>query len=507
MPATIGDMGGKNKHWRWPLQRTTLIGLFCASLLAGLALAERHHFNYPIAAVCSLLAIGLRRRGVLLVLALVMCGISLGGLRGTMVQQKLVLYQVLQKQQITIVGRAVDDAVYGKQTQLTFDMQKAAVPMLKIDLPGKIGVSGFGVNSINRNDIVYATGKLALGHGGHQAWMSFATLSVTHVSPSIINRIRQRFNAGLQSALPEPAASFGLGLLVGQRSTIPADVSNNLLKVGLVHIVAVSGYNLTILLQASRKLLGKRSLYQATALSFVLIAIFLLFTGNSPSIVRAAVVSVLSIGASFYGRSFKPAVLLLLAAAITALANPLQIWGDVSWYLSFLAFTGVLLVGPLLHERFVPGWLQKSVIVAVMLESISAEMLTLPYVLYIFGQMSFISLLAIELVVALVPLGMLLTMVAGLAGMLLPFIAGWFAWPANVLLTFMLDTANVLAHVPHIFVQNHFLLLWQLVVCYGLVGLFTWLLSMKNKAHSGIITDRIGVISPIEGGYTYHVRS
>jgi competence protein ComEC len=295
-------------------------------------------------------------------------------------------------------------------------------------------------------------------------------------------------------------------LLIGERSTIPADVSD-LLKVGLVHIVAVSGYNLTILLQASRKLLGKRSLYQATALSLALIAIFLLFTGDSPSIVRAAVVSVLSIGASFYGRSFKPAVLLLLAATITALVDPLQIWGDVSWYLSFLAFTGVLLVGPLLHERFVHASLQNSIIVAVMIESISAEMMTLPYVLYIFGQMSFISLLANVLVVALVPLGMLLTLIAGLAGMLLPLIAGWLAWPANVLLTYMLDTAQVLAHVPHIFVQKHYLLLWQLIAWYGLVSLFTWLLSMKNKPHAGIITDRIGVISPVEEGDTQYVRT
>jgi hypothetical protein len=190
-------MVGKNKHGEGLLRRTTLIGLFCTSLLIGLALAHRQHFNYPIASFCSLLVIGMWRRVVLLVPALVLCGISLGGLRGTMVQQKLVLYQVLQKQQITIVGRAVDDAVYGKHTQLAFDLHKTTAPALNIGLPGKIGVSGFGVNSVNRNDIVYATGKLALGQGGHQAWMSFATLSVTHTSPSIINRVRQRFNAGL----------------------------------------------------------------------------------------------------------------------------------------------------------------------------------------------------------------------------------------------------------------------------------------------------------------------
>jgi ComEC/Rec2-related protein len=489
-------MGAAQKHRSWLLKRTTLIGLFCGALLVGLWLAQSMSFTWSGAVICGVLALLLRKAGILLVLALLLFGVNLGGLRGTVMHQQIQPYVLLQKQPVVIMGRAVDDAVYGKQTQLTFDMQKTQLlSPAKLSLPGKIGVSGFGVNSIYRNDIVYATGKLALGQGGHQAWMSFATLSVTHTSPSIINRIRQRFDAGLQSALPEPVASFGLGLLVGQRSTIPADVSDNLLKVGLVHIIAVSGYNLTILLQASRKLLGKRSIYQGTVLSLILIGTFLLFTGDSPSIVRAAVVSVLSFGASYYGRSFKPAVLLLLAAAITAFADPLQIWGDVSWYLSFLAFTGVLLVGPLLHERFVPAGLQNSVIIAVMIESISAEMMTLPYVLSIFGQMSFVSLLANVLVVALVPLGMLLTLIAGLAGMLVPFVGGWFAWPANVLLTYMLDTSNVLAHIPHIFVQNHYLLPWQTMACYGLVAYLVLVMGTKTRVQPAVeLSDRVALV-------------
>jgi len=476
----------------WIAKRTTLLGLWCVAVLVGLGLAARLQFNWAVAVFSGVVLLVVRCQPLLSTLAVIACGLSLGGLRGTVVWQSLQPYRILQKQPVVIVGRAVDDAVYGKQTQLTFDMHKVQlVSPTRLSLPGKIGVSGFGATSIYRNDIVVASGKLALAQGGHQAWLSFANLQVTHTSPSLINRLRQRFNAGLESALPEPVASFGLGLLVGQRSTIPADVSQNLLKVGLVHIIAVSGYNLTILLQASRSLLGKRSLYQGTVLSLVLIAIFLLFTGDSPSIVRAAVVSVLSIGASYYGRQFKPVVLLLLAAAITALADPLQIWGDISWYLSFLAFTGVLLVGPLLHERFVSERLQKSVVIAVMIESISAEMITLPYVLYIFGQMSFVSLLANVLVVALVPLGMLLTLIAGLAGMLVPFVAGWLAWPAVVLLTYMLDTAQLLAHIPHIFVQNHYLLLWQMLACYGVVAYITLLLSVKMRRRPGIITDRI----------------
>src|SRR5690606_37841161 len=95
-----------------------------------------------------------------------------------------------------------------------------------------------------------------------------------------------------------------------------------------------------------------------------------------------------------------------------------------------------------------------SLVATVALESLCAELMTLPYVLHIFGQMSFIGLLANVLVVALVPLAMLLCLIAGLAGMLLPAIAGWLAWPARLLLTYMLDIADLLSHIPHIFVQG-----------------------------------------------------
>jgi len=104
----------------------------------------------------------------------------------------------------------------------------------------------------------------------------------------------------VQSALPEPLASFGMGLLIGQRNTLPQEISQDLLMVGLTHIIAVSGYNLTILLRSAEKVSGKRSKRMATLLSLALIGIFLLFAGTSASIVRAAIVSLLSIAAGYY---------------------------------------------------------------------------------------------------------------------------------------------------------------------------------------------------------------
>jgi len=303
-----------------------------------------------------------------------------------------------------------------------------------------------------------------------------------------LEQVRRRFASGLQSALPEPLASFGLGLLVGQKNTLPTRVSQTLLMVGLTHIIAVSGYNLTIILRAVRKILGERSKFQTLSASLGLMVLFLAVAGSSPSLARAALVSALSLAAWYYGRVIKPLPLLLFAAAITVLVNPLYFRGNVSWWLSFLAFFGVMIVAPLLTRRIF-GMREPRLLTAVVIESLCAETMTLPYVLHTFGQLSLVSLPANLLVVALVPLAMLLTLVAGLAGMLVAAFAGWFAWPARLLLTYMLDVANLLSRIPHAFVQNRSFSTGAMLASYAIVA-FVVLNLWRSVRQNGTITGK-----------------
>ncbi len=308
---------------------------------------------------------------------------------------------------------------------------------------------------------------------------------------SWLNDLRRKFAAGMQSALPEPVASFGLGLLIGQRNTLPDDTTDQLRHVGLTHVIAVSGYNLTIIVMACRRLLAKRSKFQATVACLALIAVFLLITGTSPPIVRAAIISVLSIGAWYYGRNIKPLVLLFLAAAVTVLANPIYLWGNISWYLSFLAFFGVLVLAPLITKRFI-GNKEPKVLTGILIESACASVMVLPYILFIFGEMSLISLPANLLVIPFIPLAMLLGLVAGLGGMFIPAVAGWLAWPAKYLLTYMLDIANVLSRIPHAFVENVGFPLAYMVIAYGIIAFVCFILWNKANKNAKITEKNQG---------------
>lgn len=468
------------------LKRAPLVIACCLALFAGIGLARYVpgvDFWWVWLAAVAVLATWRKHTAVTL-LCLVLLGFGVGWWRGSTTMTRLGVYRDLALKKVTLVGRVTDDAVYGERSQLTFVMDGARTTLpAPYALPGKLKIAGFGAEAVYRGDTVQVTGKLYPTRGNNQASISFAKLEVLAHGSSPIDELRRKFGAGLQSALPEPLASLGLGLLIGQRSTLPADVSEVLLTVGLTHIIAVSGYNLTIIVEVVRRLTGKRSKFQTMAACVLLIAVFLLITGNSPSIVRASIISLLGLGAWYYGRTIKPMVLLLAAGAMSVLVNPMYLWGNVSWYLSFLAFYGVLVVAPLVMKRLY-GKRQPKLIGQIIIESSCAQIMTVPYVLYIFGHISFVALLANVLVVALVPLAMLLCLISGLAGMVLTAIAGWFAWPASLLLTYMVDVAYVLSRIPYASAEGLYISFWYMMAFYGVLACVMYMVRRQGEGRA-----------------------
>jgi competence protein ComEC len=427
------------------LKRTTVISLFLVASLLGLYLAK---YTEPLSLVWLFLIIilypiTLNKKIIFVIIYCLLAGFLLGWWRGGYLQISNKIYPGYYYKKVEVTARAVEDSVYGNRSQITFTTEDAVLDQKP--LPGKIKVSGFGEPMVYRHDLVRIKGKMYPSRGGKQASISYAQIKVIARASSPIDNFRRNFVAGMQNALPEPAASFAIGLLVGQRSLLTEELLAVLTISGLTHIVAVSGYNLTIIVRAVTKALKKLSKFQVLAVSLVLIYLFLLVTGFSPSIVRASIVSLLGLTAWYFGRQFKPLLLILLAAFITGFYNPYYIWGDIGWYLSFLAFFGVLILAPLITARLK---IKLPLIGDIVVESLSAQLMTLPLVVFIFGKISLIGLVANVVIVPMVPLAMLLSFFAGLAGMVSPVFAGWIALPARAILDIMLALAGWFSGLP-----------------------------------------------------------
>lgn len=475
-----------------PMRRTTILTTACVLFLVGLGYARKAPVmsGWVVAGLAMLLVILLVTRlrfGLVVGLPLVF---FVGGwYRGQVVLAQARAYDSIIGKTVEVEGVALDDAVYSERGQLEFtagSLSLRAPPGNK--LIGEIDVEGMGVPMIYRGDRLVMNGRLFRKRGGQLAGMSFGKLSVVSRSHSPIDVTRRRFAVGMYNVLPDQLASFGMGLLIGQRTTLDKTLSDELVTVGLIHIVAVSGYNLTIIIDVVRRLLRRRSRYQTVILSLLLIATFLLLTGFSPSIVRAGVVSSISLVMWYWGRAVKPLLLLTFVAALTAGVNPLYLWSNIGWYLSFTAFFGVMIVGPLLNTRFLPGKLSENIVLATLSETIAAQVCTVPIILYIFGRLSIISVLANIMVVPLTPLAMLLSMLAGAVGMVQLIFGRLVVIPTQVILDYMLTISRLLSRVPYANIEVH-LTTAQMVVLYLVLLGWVVILQVKSRQKSAIITE------------------
>jgi competence protein ComEC len=467
---------------RTPVKRIWLIGSLLLGCLFGIALSWLGWRVSITTLSLALLAVPLLwlRQMWLLPVALGL-GLAVGVWRGGAVLTQLGGYETHYSQKVAISGTVIDDPTYaGEPPQLEFHIESVTID--GTSLPGKVRVRSIDA-SVLRGDRVVVEGKLFPGFASWQGSISYAKVHVINHSANWLERFRRNFLAGTYSALPDPQASLGLGFLVGTRGLLPEELTSQLQRTGLTHIVAVSGYNLTILVRFARRTGSKFSKRLAALLAVGLVLGFLAIAGGSASIVRASAVVAFALSAWYYGRRISPIILLLLSSAATALLNPLFFWFDLGWWLSFVAFFGILIVAPLLKTLLFKDKKPHS-LVQILLETSSAQLMTIPLTVSVFGELSMMALIANVIILPLVPFAMLLSFRAGLGGMLLPAAASWIAWPAQLLLGFMVAVVELLARPSWALLGNMspprgFMIASYFILGITSLGLYWWLRRRK----------------------------
>lgn len=424
-----------------PFRRSTIISITCCAAIFGIILG-RHGWIVGNAIYLLIpFAFGSLFVRKWFALVLIISALLLGIMRGHTALEQSIALEHLIGQTVTLTAVIADDPATSPKNVQSFSLNDLRLNGHAI--AGQLPVYTYPLR-VHRGFQVAVTGKIKPGFGKYTAELVYPKLTIISSEQSWLEQLRAHFFAGMRTALPEPDASFALGLLVGIRALIPKDLQSTLALVGLSHLVAVSGYNLTIIVRAIERLLARFGRGVTLITTFWIIGGFLAVTGASSSVVRAAVVSVLMLLGSFYGRRFQPLVILLLAAAATALVKP-DYLTDLGWLLSFLAFYGILILTPAIWQRFGEP---KSVVGKLFVESLSAQIMTLPLILFIFGQLSIVAPLTNVIILPLVPVAMAVCFIAGLAGMLIPAWCGWLAWPAGLLLKLILNIIAGFAGLP-----------------------------------------------------------
>lgn len=383
--------------------------------------------------------------GVLMVL---IAGLSFGLWRGGTELQKQLGFENYLGAEVQVTGKVSEDPSFDTEGDIRMKLENVLINNQPVG--GKVWVSTNDSNVIKRSDVITLEGKITKGFGTIPAALYQArVVQIERQDYSDVGRdVRDSFAGGIRESVREPEASLGAGFLLGQKTTLPEKLGNDLRLLGLTHIVVASGYNLTILIRFARRFLEKVSRFTALAGSFALVYGFLQITGATPSMSRASLIAGISLFAWYFGRKLHPVVLLSFSAAITIVINPSYAWGDIGWLLSFASFIGVIMFAPLVHTFF---WGDKKAgnIRQVFVETASAQLLTLPIIAYVFGQYSPLALLANVLILSFIPLSMALTATAGVAGLTLPMsFASIVGFPAELVLRYITSVVNVLAQLP-----------------------------------------------------------
>ena len=243
--------------------------------------------------------------------------------------------------------------------------------------------------------------------------------------------VKNAFERSIQRSVAEPNAAFIGGILLGSRSQIPQDIKDAFARTSTSHILAISGYNITmvaLIISAFFLLFFRRPM--AFWFSLAGVAVFTILTGAQASVVRAAIMGALVLTARREGRLNDPRNAIALAGAVMILINPTILRHDIGFQLSFAATLGLIYVAPIIEKYFTEltnifDFRQTFVM------TVSAQIFVLPLLLYYFKNLSLTSLPANLIILPTIPLAMLLGFFSGLAGMALPFLGqfvGYFAW-------------------------------------------------------------------------------
>lgn len=243
--------------------------------------------------------------------------------------------------------------------------------------------------------------------------------------------LREKLKEKITTSLPEPQAALLAGVLLGAKEDLPADFSDSLRKTGTIHVVVVSGYNISVvagfLIGLSRFIRRQYAIF----LGLLGIAFYTFLVGADAPAARAAIMASAAFLATLLGRQRFPLYFLALAAFIMVLVRPAVV-GDIGFQLSFLATTGMILFQEkILHFfRFLP-----KVISDDLATTLAAQSLVVPIIFYHFGSVSAISPVANAAVLWIIPIATILGFVFLAVSFIVPFLASLLAWVLWAFLT------------------------------------------------------------------------
>ncbi|AKM84956.1 MAG: ComEC/Rec2-like protein, competence protein ComEC [candidate division Kazan bacterium GW2011_GWA1_50_15] len=464
------------------------VAAFAGSFLLGVLVASRFGLDWPaiiIGLALFLILLLLPTQPPIKFLAVAMLGLLLGWWRyGAAVTLPSDLITRWVGQTSGLVGTVANDPVMSGTRQKfylrvqTVDGQPAS---------GKILLTAWQLPRWEFGDKLQAEVKLALpevneefDYPAYLAKGGVYALGQTASEVQLVDKPRWSWQRELfrlkhwlahqtQVLVPDPQGMLMNGLLLGMRSSLSDELQTQLKNSGTTHIVALSGMNITIVAGFFFWLMRRLRRRWALVLAGIGILLFVVMTGASASIVRAAIMGWVMLLSALWGRRRDLTNAILLAAVLMVALNPLILQYDTGFQLSLAATAGIVYLSPSLLLGF-RRW--PNVLASAAATTIGATVATLPLVIFHFGGFSVVTLFANLVVVPLVPLVMLVGFITMLVGIVAPTWQ-WLGWPSVWAAGSLLAIIKFFGDLPWAFVPITALSAgWPVLYYLGLIGIY-----------------------------------
>lgn len=298
---------------------------------------------------------------------------------------------------------------------------------------------------------------------------------------SAILTFKNKLRESVYQNLSPPQSSILAAMILGDKRQISQEWKEKLNYAGIRHLTAISGMHVAVLTAILMSFLIGLGLWRRQAFFFtiILISFFIIMTGLQSSAIRAGIMGGLFLLAQYLGRTKVSSQAVVLAAVVMLAQNPLLLRLDVGFQLSFLAMMGIIYLLPAFRNLFrkIPNLFQLRNIISM---TLSAQIFTLPILIYNFGYFSLIAPLTNILIVPLLPFIMGLGFIFGLAGLVWGTLGWVFSLPVGLLLVYLTKIVDWFSSFSWSAYTLQISWTW-LVISYLILGLVTWRLNEKQK--------------------------
>ncbi len=270
---------------------------------------------------------------------------------------------------------------------------------------------------------------------------------------------KRAFVGSIRNMLPEPESSLAAGILIDGKQSINGELQEKFQKTGIVHIVVLSGSNVSIVAEALSRVFAFLPRFFGLFSASLGIIAFTMVTGATATVVRASIMAIIVIISRLFMRSYDPARGLFIATFLMLIQNPGILSHSPSFQLSFLATFAVIKIVPKCEKwvsnvcdssgsahnltKYLKYLLpEKFGIRELVISNITVQLFLFPILSWMTGFVSAVSLPTNILVVPLVSVTMLLSFLTAVAGLVWRFLAMPFAFVAHLLLSYELAVVD-----------------------------------------------------------------